>query len=237
MVLLAGFAALLHRYTGQEDIVVGTPVAGRGRAEWEGTVGLFANTLALRLQVGGKQTFGELLEQVRGRTLEALSHQDVPFEKVVQRVQPVRDLSRNPLFQVMFDAHDAASRELRISGLECQPFPVNVAASRFDLTLDVAVGAEMLEVWVEHRSDVLNQQFTERLIGDFAGVVGAMAAGTDMSISELRMAGPGRSPSHANVASAAAYADLGVRQQLLASRHTQLTPERRALLQRRLSER
>ena len=102
MTLLAGFEALLHRYSGQEDIVTGTYIAGRNRVETEGVIGFFLNSLVLRLDAGGDPTFREMLARVRATTLEAYSHQDVPFEKLVEELQPERDLGRNPFFQVMF---------------------------------------------------------------------------------------------------------------------------------------
>ena len=103
MTLLAGWGALLARLSGQEDLVTGTPVANRGRTEIEGLIGFFVNTLALRLDVSGSPSVGELLERVKEQTLAAQQHQDIPFEQVVEVARPVRSLAHSPLFQVMFD--------------------------------------------------------------------------------------------------------------------------------------
>ena len=102
MTLLAAFKVLLHRYSGQQDICVGSPIANRTQQEVEGLIGFFVNTLALRSEVKGRHPFTELLQQVKATTLEAYEHQEVPFEKVVEAVVKERDLSRSPLFQVMF---------------------------------------------------------------------------------------------------------------------------------------
>src|SRR4026208_1730481 len=124
MTLLAAFQTLLHRYSGQQDIVVGSPVAGRNYRETEGLIGFFVNTLALRTRLSGAPTFAELLQRVKEVCLGAYAHQDVPFEKLVEELQPERDLSRSPLFQTMFILQNLAQQEspagmdgLQLSGL------------------------------------------------------------------------------------------------------------------------
>ena len=102
MTLLTAFQGLLHRYTGQDDIVVGTPIANSNREEIEGLIGFFVNTLVMRTDTSGNPVFRELLKQVRKSTLDAYAHQDLPFEILIKELQPERDLSRNPIFQVMF---------------------------------------------------------------------------------------------------------------------------------------
>jgi non-ribosomal peptide synthetase component F len=121
MTLLAAFKALLFRYTGQEDIVVGTPIANRNRVELEELIGFFISTLALRTDLSGKPSFRELLRRVREVTLGAYAHQALPFEKLVEELQPERNLSHNPLFQVMFSVRilpcrSCPLRRLRLRG-------------------------------------------------------------------------------------------------------------------------
>ena len=125
MTLLAAFQTLLHRYTGQDDIVVGSPIANRNRIEIEGLIGFFVNTLVLRTDHSGNPTFRELLHRVREMALEAYAHQDLPFEKLVEELRPDRDLSRSPLFQVMFVFQNAPARELSFKGLNVSPVRVS----------------------------------------------------------------------------------------------------------------
>src|SRR2546421_5332266 len=121
MTLLAGFRVLLARYSGQEDIAVGTPIATRTRAEVEGLIGLFINTLVLRTDLSGNPSFQEVLGRVREVALGAYAHQDMPFEQVVEVLQPERDLSRSPLFQVLFGLQNAPRPTEGLAGLAIRP--------------------------------------------------------------------------------------------------------------------
>ncbi len=134
MTLLAAFELLLHRYTGQPDMVVGTPIANRGRRETEGVIGFFLNTLALRVDLAGNPRVGEFVERVRGTLLAAYQHQDLPFGKLVAELQPVRDLGRTPLFQVMFVFVDAAEGNA-LPGLASERLYPAPGPAKFDLTL------------------------------------------------------------------------------------------------------
>src|SRR5215467_4306380 len=125
MTLLAGFQALLWRYTGESEVAVGTPVANRRWREVEGLVGFFVNTLVMRTEVGGEPSFEELLGRVREVALGAYEHQDLPFERLVEELQPERDLARNPLFQVLFQLQDVAPEPLRVPGLDARHLPVH----------------------------------------------------------------------------------------------------------------
>lgn len=118
MTLLAGFQVLLSRYSNQEDIVVGSPIANRNRSEIEEVIGFFANTLALRTRTPGDATFEAVLKQVKETALGAYAHQDLPFEKLVEELQPDRNLSHNPLFQVLFSLQNAPRQAFELSGLK-----------------------------------------------------------------------------------------------------------------------
>ncbi|HEX7241467.1 MAG TPA: condensation domain-containing protein, partial [Longimicrobiaceae bacterium] len=138
MTLLAGWAAVLSRLSGRADVVVGTPTANRGQREIEGLIGFFVNTLALRLDLSGSPTVGELLERVKGRALVGQQHQDIPFEQVVELVQPARSLSHSPLFQVMFAWQNAPRGTLELPGLRLSTLgPASQTAAKFDLSLDL----------------------------------------------------------------------------------------------------
>lgn len=144
MTLLAAFQCLLYRYSGQDDIVVGTPVAGRNRIETENLVGFFINTLALRTSLSGDPTFCELLGRVRDAALGAYTHQDVPFERLVEELQPERSRSHTPLFQVWFVLQNAPMGTLELANLTLRPLETAVETAQFDLTLSmVEVDSEM----------------------------------------------------------------------------------------------
>src|SRR5205807_4422215 len=136
MTLLAGFQVLLNRYSGQADIVVGSPMAGRNRAEIEPLIGFFINTLVLRTQLSGEMTFRQVLSRVREVCLGAYAHQDVPFEILVEKLQPDRDLSRNPFFQVTFQLQTGLGGTRSEQNSSQQSLKVNRATAIFDLALN-----------------------------------------------------------------------------------------------------
>jgi non-ribosomal peptide synthetase component F len=137
MVLLAAYQVLLSRNSGKEDIAVGTPIAGRNRTETEGLIGFFVNTLVMRTDLSGNPTFGEVLARVREVALGAYEHQDLPFEKLVEELNPERDPSRTPLFQVMFSVERESDSELPLSGLYCERFSLPWRTAKFDLGLTI----------------------------------------------------------------------------------------------------
>ncbi|HOR01629.1 MAG TPA: condensation domain-containing protein, partial [Anaerolineae bacterium] len=167
MALLAGFQALLGRYSGQDDIAVGSPVANRNRAETEGLIGFFVNTLVLRSDLSGDPSFRELLRRVREVALGAYAHQDVPFDMVVDALQPERDLSRTPLFQVMLTLQNTAPQAPELPGLALSPEPAFGGAAKFDLTLTLAEAAEELRGTLEYCTDLYDAATIERLLGHF----------------------------------------------------------------------
>ena len=137
MVLLAAFAALLNRWAGEDDIVVGSPIANRGRPEIEHLIGFFSNTIVLRVKLEDDPSFNELVRRSRACAIEAYEHQDLPFEKLVEALRPPRDPSRNPVFQVNFRVQSAPPASLSLPGVEIAPFDLDIGFSRFDLALDL----------------------------------------------------------------------------------------------------
>ncbi len=148
MTLLAAFKTLLYRYTGQEDILVGSPIANRNRREISGLIGCFINTLVLRTDLSENPTFRELLGRVHSVALGAFAHQDLPFEKLVEELQPERDMSSSPLFQVMFVFQNAPMSFLELEGLTLSPLPVENKTAKFNLTLSLEQTTEgLMVVW------------------------------------------------------------------------------------------
>ncbi|MGL5833849.1 MAG: condensation domain-containing protein, partial [Waterburya sp.] len=165
MLLLTVFKVLLCRYSQQADIVVGTPIANRNRAEIEGLIGFFVNTLVLRTNVEGNPSFQELLQRVKQVTLGAYSHQDLPFEKLVEELKPKRHLNRNPLFDVMFALQNAPESELTLPGLTLSPIDEANQTAKFDLSLDLFESAVGLEGVFEYSTELFEATTIERMIG------------------------------------------------------------------------
>ena len=163
MALMAAFQAMLHRYTGQDDLAVGFPIANRQRRELDEVVGFFVNTLVLRVDLSGEPTFLELLRRVRERALEAYAHQDMPFELLVDAVAPERHLDRTPLFQVMLALLDDPVERLELPGLSARWADIPVSTSRFDLLLNLEHGAEGLAGGLEYNSDIFDHETVLRM--------------------------------------------------------------------------
>jgi amino acid adenylation domain-containing protein len=185
MTLMAGLHALMSRCSEQSDVVVGTPVAGRRRPEVEGMVGFFVNSLALRADLSADPSFHELVQQVRERALDALAHQDVPFERLVEALAPERDLSRTPLFQVMFAFHPAASDAPRMRRLETSAEPVETTSSKFDLTLNLHPDADAIAGWIEYDTDLFDAATVGRLASCYTTLLRAASSNPDCRVSEL----------------------------------------------------
>ncbi|MBW4611020.1 MAG: amino acid adenylation domain-containing protein [Hassallia sp. WJT32-NPBG1] len=167
MTLLSAFKVLLYRYSGQENILVGTPIANRMQAETEGLIGCFVNTLALRTDLEGNPSFRELLRRVRVVALGAYAHQNLPFEKLVEVVQSKRDFSRHPLFQVMFALQNTPMPALELPGLALRLLDVDSSTAKFDLTLELSQTAEGLLGWFEYNTDLFDAATMARMAGHF----------------------------------------------------------------------
>jgi amino acid adenylation domain-containing protein len=187
MTLLSGFAALLRRLTGEEDLMIGSPVAGRGRADVEGLVGFFINTLVLRAGLAGAPGFGGLVARVRETALAAYAHQDLPFERLVEELRPERSLARTPLFQVSFALGvEEEVRELA-PGLPLSHLDLAIPISKFDLTLSVEVHGDALVCGFEYRTDLFDRATVARWAGHFTHLLAAAVAAPDLPLQRLDM--------------------------------------------------
>jgi amino acid adenylation domain-containing protein len=187
MTLLAAFQTLLFRYTGQDDIVVGSPVAGRTMLETENLIGAFVNTLALRGDVQGNPSFREYLGRVREMVLGAFSHQELPFEKLVAALNPERQVNRSPIFQVMFAMQNTPNPDLAIQGLRLTPLKLESAAAKFDLTLEVEEQTDGLFISFEYNSDAFAGETIERMLGHFQNLLTEVIANPLQRVAELTL--------------------------------------------------
>jgi len=185
MTLLAGFTSLLSRYSGQKDLLVGTPVANRNRAEIENLVGFFVNTLVLRANFSGNPSVREFLAQIREASLDAFAHQDLPFDRLVEEIRPARDLSRSPLIQVIFAFQNVPTRPLNLPGLTQAPLLVDAGAARVDLTLHVEAAAGALSAVFEYATDLFDEATVARMAAHFQSLLQAMIATPERRVSEL----------------------------------------------------
>ena len=187
MTLLAAYDTLLYRYTGQEDILVGSPIANRDHSEIEGLIGFFVNTLVMRTSLADNPTFSELLGRVREIALGAYSHQDLPFEMLVEALQPERNLSHTPLFQVMFTLQNALMSEVELVGLNISSLPAQSATAKFDLTLSMHNSAAgLVGVW-EYDTDLFDASTVERMTGHFVTLLEGIVTNPEERISQLPM--------------------------------------------------
>ena len=187
MTLLAAYQTLLFHYSGQTDIAVGTSIAGRRYAEIEGVIGCFLNMLVLRTDLSGDPTFIELLKRVQDVTLGAYAHQDLPFEKLVETLQPGRDLSRAPLFQVMLVFHNAPQAELQLGNARLQMLDVQSMSAKFDLTLFVSEDASGLKCALDYSTDLFDAESVTRMVKDFETVLNYVTISPEQPIAALSL--------------------------------------------------
>ncbi|HEV2207709.1 MAG TPA: amino acid adenylation domain-containing protein [Verrucomicrobiae bacterium] len=185
MTLLAAFQTVLHRYCRCDDILVGCPIAGRRRAEFQTLIGLFVNTIVLRGDLSGDPSFRGLLARTRNTALEAYRHQDLPFEKLVEELHPQRDLSRSPLFQVMLVLQNVPWGVPELRGLEVTEMRIDTRTSKFDLTLDVSQRKEVLRLAAEYNTDLFDEATIARMLGHYQTLLLAVAANPDQRLSQL----------------------------------------------------
>jgi amino acid adenylation domain-containing protein len=190
MLLLAAFKTLLYRYTGEIDLVVGTPIANRNQIETENLLGCFVNTLVLRTDISGNLNFRELLGRIRETTLEAYAHQDLPFERLVQELQPERALSHTPLFQVMFVFQDAPLQALELPSLKLIPLIVDSGVAKFDLTLFLEDTKHGLMGALEYNTDLFQANTITRMLGHFQTLLEGIVANPIEKLSKLALLTP-----------------------------------------------
>ncbi|RMD89983.1 MAG: amino acid adenylation domain-containing protein [Calditrichaeota bacterium] len=194
MTLLAAYATLLYRYTGQEDIIIGSPVAGRNWAETEDLIGFFVNTLALRVDLSEDPGFRELLGRVREMALAAYSHQDLPFEKLIEELSPERDISYTPLFQVMFTLQNSPVPTLKLygmsPGLPMSSAEIHNGATKTDLALIVEETSEGLVAAFEYNTDLFEKATIDRMLNHFHNLLESILANPDQNLSSLKIMSP-----------------------------------------------
>ena len=182
MTLLGAFQTLLHRYTHQSDIVIGSPIANRDRKQIEPLIGFFVNTLALRARIDPNESFPDLLRQARETCLGAYAHQDLPFERLVEELQPARNLSFNPLFQVMFALQNSPMGSLELPGLRLQVEEFDAGATKFDLELNLWQLSGSLRGRAVYSTDLFDEATIERLLLHFQNLLAAIAASPDQPL-------------------------------------------------------
>ena len=187
MTMLAAFQTLLFRYTGQEDIVVGSPVANRNRTEIEGLIGFFVNSLAMRTDLSGNPTFLELLRRVQNVALGAYQHQDLPFEKLVEKLNPERDMSHNPLFQIVFAIQNISAEELQLPGLTLSLFPIERVTVGFDLEIHLWEKPAGLTGMVVYNTDLFDDATIARLLRHYEILLENIVADPEQRISDVQL--------------------------------------------------
>ncbi|MBR0820275.1 non-ribosomal peptide synthetase [Bradyrhizobium liaoningense] len=188
MTLLAAFAVLLQRYSGQDDIVIGLPSASRDRKELEGLIGFFINSLVLRVDLSDDPSFRDLLARVRELALDAYAHQELPFEKLVEQLQPERDLSRNPLFQVSFQLFSAPGERSRgIQSADAPPIVVNRGSAIFDLAVNLWEATDEIGGNLEYSTDLFDASTIARLASHFRTLLRSASANPDAKLSRLQL--------------------------------------------------
>ncbi len=187
MTLLAAFQTLAKRYTGRDDIVVGSPIANRNHSEIEGLIGCFVNTLVLRTDLSGNPTFREVMSRVREMALEAYANQDLPFESLVERLHPVRSQNYNPIFQVVFIFQNAPMPVLKAGELSISPFEIDSGTAKFDLTINLAESTEGISGWIEYATDLFAPEAIDRLRDHYMALLEGIVANPGQPIALLPM--------------------------------------------------
>jgi aspartate racemase len=187
MTLLAAFKVLLYRYTGQMDIVVGSPIAGRSHIETEDLIGFFVNTLVLRTDLSGNPSFRQLLQRIRKTTIGAYEHGNLPLEKVVEVLKPERELSRNPFFQVLFNFENVPEKNINLSKLNISEFEFNSGIAAFDLSVEIFEKKEELYCLVDYNTDIFESLTITRMTGHYKTLLESLVADPDQRVSDVQI--------------------------------------------------
>jgi len=187
MALLGAFGVLLHRYSRQNDLCIGTPVAGRARMELEGLIGFFVNTLVMRLEISADQTFAQVVEQAKERVLDGLAHQEVPFERLVEELRPVRSLSHTPMFQVMFTLQESAEQLMRLNDLTFELLPIEGVTAKCDLSLLLADTSDGVTGVLEYSADLFERSTIERMARHYERILIAVADGLEKRVGDIAL--------------------------------------------------
>ncbi len=187
MTLLAAFQILLYRYSGQEDIIVGSPIAGRNRTELENMIGFFINTLVIRTNLAGNPSFRELLKRVSQVALGAYSHQDMPFEKIVEALKLKQDLSRNPLFQVWFNMLNLGDMKLQLPGLTLETVTLLKADTKFDISLYLEEQNDGIKLDLNYNSDLFKSERIEEMLHQFQYLLKQIVANPEIKITQISL--------------------------------------------------
>ena len=187
MTLLAAFDVLLARYSGEDDIVIGTPIAGRSHSETEGLIGFFLNTLCLRADLSDNPSFSDLLQQVSRSTLSAYAHQDLPFESLVEAIKPPRDTSRSPLFQVLFTLQNAPATDKKFDDLQLEGVLLNQNTAKFELSLGVQETPDGLLAGFEYNTDLFDRDTIEVMFDHFERILTSIVANPGCAVRDLPM--------------------------------------------------
>jgi amino acid adenylation domain-containing protein len=185
MILMTAFKILLYRYSGNDDVTVGIPIAGRNRTELEGLIGFFVNTLALRTDLSDNPTFNELLSRVSKGTQGAYDHQEMPFEVLVEELQPERDLSRNPIFQVCFSYQNETVPAMTIAGLTLTPVEIDSGTARFDMELQLWKAEDSIRGFIEYSTELFKKDTIVRMIEHFKMLLEGVVQGQDGPVARL----------------------------------------------------
>ncbi|MBA3470236.1 MAG: AMP-binding protein, partial [Herpetosiphonaceae bacterium] len=189
MGLVAAYQALLARYTGQQDILIGSPVAGRNQRETSGLIGFFVNTVVLRTSLAGNPSVQELLARVRTTVLEALAHQDMPFEQLLGYIKPDRSLSHTPIFQVAFVLQNSPMQPLSLPGLQITPLESNSGVAKFDLHLDITETSAGLKLAIEYNTDLFNHATIQSMLGHYVRMLEGFVADPEQRVATIDLLG------------------------------------------------